>query len=146
MLKKIIYSFAIITSLAVGASPVYAQVPTLTCSPSNSSVLPAQQITFTATGGTGTYTWSAPNMTPQSGPQLTVYYPIPGTSTVTVTSGTQTAVCTVTILGATTPTPTPTPGLPPSGAGGVFGAMIASLSMIVTASLLATILLKKKVV
>lgn len=146
MLKKIIYSFAIIAGLALGAAPSYAQLPTLTCSPSNSSILPAQQITFTATGGTGTYTWSAPSMTPQSGPQLTVYYPIPGTSTVTVTSGTQTAVCTVTILGAVAPAPTPAPGLPPSGAGGIIGSTIAGLSMVVTASVLFNMLLKKKTV
>lgn len=64
-------------------------------------------VTFTATGGTGSYTWSAPGSTSAtpSGSQLTnVRYASAGTKTVTVTSGSQTANCSVNINQSVTPT------------------------------------------
>jgi hypothetical protein len=59
-------------------------------------------VKFLAAGGTGTYSWSAPNATPSSGTgnQIWPAWSTTGTKTVTVTSGAQTANCTVEITSA----------------------------------------------
>ena len=101
-IKKIISSLAITAFVLFGAfAPIssYAADPVLTCTPTTANVAIGQQITFTATGGNGTYAWNAPSMVTQTGSQLTVYYPLSGTSSVIVSSGGQTAVCNVTIAG-----------------------------------------------
>jgi heme exporter protein D len=71
----------------------------LTCTPQSVSVNPNQQVTFTASGGDGNYVWSAPQMAPRTGAELTVYYPWAGSSVVSVSSAGQTANCNVTIVG-----------------------------------------------
>jgi hypothetical protein len=89
---------------------------TLSCGPSTRVVLPGQVVNFKATGGTGTYTWTAPNMSAQSGSELNVTYPTNGTSTMVLTSGIQSVTCNVVIgSGSTIPT---APGLPNTGLGG----------------------------
>ncbi len=76
-----------------------ATVPVLSCVSGATTANINEVITFSASGGTGTYAWSAPNGTPASGTaqSLNTQYAASGTKTVTVTSGSQTATCTVTI-------------------------------------------------
>lgn len=63
-----------------------------------------QGVKILATGGTGTYSWSAPGATPSTGTgnQIWPIYSTAGTKTISVTSGT-TASCTVDIVAPTTP-------------------------------------------
>lgn len=86
---------------------------TLACSPATQSATVGQSATFTATGGTGSYVWSAPELTlvNPTGSGFTVNYATTGTKTITVTSGNQSAVCTLAVSAGTTP------GLPNTGGG-----------------------------
>ena len=74
--------------------------PTLVCDPSNQTVSQNQNASFSATGGTGTYAWSATGGNPSSGSgaSFITKYATAGTKTVTVTSGTQSDSCTVSVL------------------------------------------------
>jgi heme exporter protein D len=114
---------------------------TLSCGPATRSVLPSQITTFTATGGTGSYVWTAPQMAAQSGATLSVFYPIAGSSSVTVTSGAESATCLVTILGATTPGTSP--GLPNTGMGG--GALLLNSGILLGLSGMATMIARKRI-
>jgi hypothetical protein len=71
----------------------------LTCSPSNQTVARNQPAGMSATGGNGTYAWSAPGGNPQSGSGNS-FQPVYGSSgftTATLTSGNETATCSVNV-------------------------------------------------
>lgn len=90
--------------------------PALTCSPSSQTVFINGIAQLSASGGTGAYSWSAPNGNPSTGggSAFSVSYNIGGNYTVRVNSGTDSTPCTVVVSGsAPTPTPTPTSGPPP---------------------------------
>jgi uncharacterized repeat protein (TIGR01451 family) len=74
-------------------------VPTLSCNPQNQSVLVNGTANFSATGGTGIYSWSANGGSPAngSGANFSTSYSNAGSKTVTVTSGSQTANCNVAV-------------------------------------------------
>ncbi len=99
-------------------SPTSAQT-FLACSPAVATATVGQSFMFSATGGTGSYTWSAPDLTlvNPTGSGFTVNYATPGVKTITVTSGTSTANCILNVLAAATTTTT-TIGLPGTGGGG----------------------------
>ena len=73
----------------------------LSCTPSSQSIQPGGLASFTASGGTGTLSWSAPDGNPGIGSGTSfgpVQYESSGTKTVTVTSsGGQSAQCTVNV-------------------------------------------------
>jgi len=73
-------------------------VPTLSCSVNNSNPFVNEQVTFTATGGEGSYSWTGGG-TPSTGTgtHFTTAYSTIGTKTATVTSGNQTANCGVNV-------------------------------------------------
>jgi hypothetical protein len=76
---------------------------TLSCTPASQTVGFMQTATFTATGGSGPYTWATSNQTYQGiGPVLNVSLPTTGLQAVTVSSGGQSATCTVNIVPGTT--------------------------------------------
>ncbi len=86
----------------------------LVCLPSNQSAFVDQTTNFNATGGTGSYVWSAPgSVIPSgSGSGFSTRYSSAGSYNVTVTSGTESRICAVSITAPTpTPTPVPSPGL-----------------------------------
>ncbi|MBU6323423.1 MAG: hypothetical protein KGI41_03495 [Patescibacteria group bacterium] len=87
---------------------------TLACYPSSASVTLGTAVTFTANGGNGTYTWSAPDLTVTNpyGTGFIANYASIGTKTVTVQSGTASASCSVNVLASGA-----TPGLPNTGGG-----------------------------
>ncbi len=74
---------------------------TLQCTPPQQTANQNQSVYFAAIGGNGTYTWSAPSASLQSGNgnNFTTSYYNSGNQTVTVQSGGQTANCNVQILG-----------------------------------------------
>lgn len=84
----------------------------LVCAPATQSVVVGVSANFTASGGTGTYSWSAPNGSPASGSgtRFATVYNASGSKTVTVTSGSQTKTCAVTV---TNPAPPPPNNPPP---------------------------------
>lgn len=119
---------------------------TLSCGPLTRSVAVGVETSFTATGGTGSYVWTAPQMTPQTGSTLTVYYPYGGSSSVTVSSGRQSAICFVTITGGTAGTPgTPsTPGLPNTGMGGASSILFLNTGIVLALSGITTMIVRKR--
>ncbi len=86
------------TCLVIVQSPP-PPVEQLTCTPVNSTVLPNQVVQLHATGGTGTYAWSAPAGSPATGDgaAFSTVYGSAGFHTVVVTSGPMSASCTVTV-------------------------------------------------
>ncbi len=122
--------------LAVLLSPLFASAqsttsPTfLSCSPSATSVVVGQSISFTATGGTGIYAWGTSESAIPASPLRTITYtPIQsGAMAVFVQSGTQSASCAFTALAPTTGGGV---GLPNTGGGGsalpAVGALVAVL-------------------
>jgi uncharacterized repeat protein (TIGR01451 family) len=90
----------------------------VSCAPTNQTVFTGQNATLQASGGTGSYAWSAPGGSPSSGTgsSFFVSYGSAGSRTVTVTSGTdRSATCIVTVAATPTPTaatPTPPPQAP----------------------------------
>jgi len=91
-------------TLTSGAASTTCQVtvsgPTpLSCSPAFQVVGLTNPATLTASGGTGSYTWSAPTGDPTggSGSTFVTSFPGPGLATVTVSSGGQTANCQVSV-------------------------------------------------
>lgn len=120
---------------------------TLSCGPLTRSVAVGVRTTFAASGGTGSYVWTAPQMTPQTGSTLTVYYPYAGNSSVTVTSGGQSTTCLIAITGGTsgTPSPTPTPGLPNTGQGGALNTLLLNLGMVLGLSGITALFVNKKI-
>ncbi len=73
------------------------QTNPVVCVPSSRTTTPNVSVIFSASGGNGSYSWSAPNGSPSTGSQQTfsVRYPNTGTYNVTVTSAGQSATCTV---------------------------------------------------
>jgi len=72
----------------------------LDCAPASQTVGVDQDASFTATGGSGTYSWSSPGSNAPNagtGAAYTASYPASGAKTVTITSGTQSASCAVTV-------------------------------------------------
>lgn len=98
-----------------GATPTPTVIPsTLSCSAYPLNVSNGEQVTFTAWGGNGIYSWAVPNGTPSSGngQQFLTRFYIGGSysslQTASVYSGNQWASCSVTVNGDyVTPTPTP---------------------------------------
>lgn len=84
-------------------------VPEVVCAPSFQSVRVNQQAILAAAGGTGSYNWTAPEATPNTGTGnfFSAYYTSVGSRTVTLTSGTKQTTCTVNVI----PEPVPTPQL-----------------------------------
>lgn len=71
---------------------------TLTCNPQNQSVFVNSSANFTASGGTGTYSWSGgESPSTGSGSSFSTSYSSVGNRTVTVSSGNQTATCNVVV-------------------------------------------------
>lgn len=71
------------------------------CSANTSTVNVNQTAVFTASGGNGSYSWSASNfssMSSPSGTQFSVSFSSPGTNIVQVRSGNQTGSCSITVL------------------------------------------------
>jgi hypothetical protein len=115
----------------------------LSCGPALRSATPGQLVTFTASGGSGDYVWTAPNMTARSGNQLTVFYPSAGTSSVTLTSAGQSVTCNVNILGSVLGDQTGTPGLPNTGMGGNLN-LLLNLGVVLALSGITTMILRKR--
>ena len=117
------------------ATPTPVPTPTITptpfpptaslyCSATYGSVYSGDLATFTAWGGTGSYTWSAPEGSPFYGYGSTfatrfysqIWYPV--SRSVVVTSGGQSTSCPITVNPAIQPpvwTPTPLPPVQPVG-------------------------------
>jgi heme exporter protein D len=99
---------------------VAAAAGALTCSPATQNVTLGQTATFSATGGSGTYTWSSPDLTitNATGSGFSANYASTGLKTMTVSSGGVSDTCDVNVLaGTVTPPPVVTPGLPNTGGG-----------------------------
>jgi hypothetical protein len=81
-------------------------IPTLVCAPPAQTVAIGQTANVSATGGTGTYAWSAPggSTITGTGAAFGTSYAAAGSNTITVTSGAQTATCLVNV-----PPPAPPP-------------------------------------
>lgn len=71
----------------------------LVCAPKNRTILVNESASFTASGGNGSFTWSAPgaNPTSGSGSSFATFYNSNGTFTVTVFSGNQSDTCNVVV-------------------------------------------------
>ncbi len=84
--------------------------PTL-CSPVTQTATAGQQVTFSATGGNGSYVWSSSDLTISNptGAGFRANYTSAGIHTITVTSGGTSSSCSVTVL------PVSTPGFPNTG-------------------------------
>lgn len=88
---------------AAGTTPVV-------CIPPAGAVLVGQSAVFTAAGGTGTFTWSAPDLTISNpnGTTFTASYTTPGIHQVTVRdSAGQAATCSLNVLPTSIGTPAP---------------------------------------
>jgi len=100
---------------------VAATSGSLACSPAVQNVTLGQTASVSATGGTGTYVWSSPDLTiiNPNGSGFSASYASTGLKTLTVTSGGVSNTCAINVLaGSTTPPPPPvTPGLPETGGG-----------------------------
>ncbi len=98
-------------------TPWPTPTPNLSCMPSYQETSYGQYAQLSASGGTGSYYWSAPYADPTYGYNSTFSTRFWSTSpygelrAVTVHSGSQSAECFVRVFGGYTPTPTPTPGL-----------------------------------
>ncbi|MBP9686563.1 MAG: DUF11 domain-containing protein, partial [Candidatus Doudnabacteria bacterium] len=82
------------------------EIPPVVCAPGAQTAFVGQTVAFAAVGGTGAYTWSAPDGAPAAGAGsgFTSQFSTVGTKSVTVTSGDRTATCVVTVqTGVSTP-------------------------------------------
>ena len=88
----------------------------LVCSPGTQNVTLGQTANFTATGGSGAYTWSAPDLdiANANGSGFSASYASTGLKTLTVTSNGVSDTCAVNVLAGTF-TPPVTPSLPATG-------------------------------
>lgn len=77
----------------------------LVCAPSSQTKQVNQTVSVSATGGTGTYSWSAPGATTSSGSgtNFSTTYTTTGGKTITLTSGNQTATCGVAVTAIPAP-------------------------------------------
>ena len=92
----------------------------LSCSPAVQSVNLGQVATVVATGGTGTYVWSSPDLSiaNSGGSGFSANYASTGLKTLSVTSGGVIASCDINVLSGGTsviPVVVTTPGLPNTG-------------------------------
>lgn len=79
--------------------------PPVTCAPPSQTVAVGTPASFQASGGTGSFSWSAPSGTPPTGAgtNFSTRYATAGPRTVTLTSGSSTNTCTVQVV--TSPQP-----------------------------------------
>lgn len=77
--------------------------PTLNCAPATQTARVGSGVTYTASGGNGTYAWSSTGATPATGSAATyaVTYATTGNKSATVMSGAQAAACQATITAQT---------------------------------------------
>jgi hypothetical protein len=99
-----------------------ASTGTLYCSPAAQNVTMGQTAVVSASGGNGSYIWSAPDLSISNptGSGFSASYASTGLHTLTVTSAGQTAACAVNVLLGSvviTPTTPVTPSLPDTGGG-----------------------------
>ena len=108
-------------SATCNVAVVAASAGSLVCSPATQNVTLGQTAAVTATGGTGTYVWSAPglNIINPNGSGFSASYASTGLKTLIVTSGGVSDTCAVNVLAGAyvPPTPPVTPGLPNTGGG-----------------------------
>ncbi len=96
---------------------------TLMCSPAVQTVMLGTAASVSATGGNGTYAWSASDLSISNpgGSGFSANYASAGLHTLTVTSNGATANCSINVIansnGGTTVPPVTTPGLPDTGGG-----------------------------
>lgn len=123
---QIIFIFALILLLAADLSyatyhdappplppPLPQPEPNVACSPAFQSAATGQQAEISATGGSGSYTWSAPGGTPStgSGSDFSTSYSVSGIKRVVVASAGKYVTCTVNVTApAQTPPATQPPG------------------------------------
>jgi hypothetical protein len=112
-----------VTSAGLSATcnlTVVAAAPSgaLVCSPSTQNVTIGQVASVSASGGSGVYTWSSPDLSISNpnGTGFSANYASTGLKTLTVTSAGATATCSINVLSGTV-TPPVTPGLPNTGGG-----------------------------
>lgn len=89
--------------------------PLLSCNAFPSTVNIGQNVSLSASGGTGSYTWSAPggSLSSSSGSNSSVSYSTSGSKSITLTSGAQNDTCSVYVNAPTPPPPPPNPPPPP---------------------------------
>lgn len=107
-------------SATCNVTVVAATNGSLVCSPAVQNVTLGQTASVSATGGTGTYVWSSPDLSiiNPNGSGFSASYASTGLKTLTVTSGGVTDTCAVNVLaGSTVPPVVITPGLPDTGGG-----------------------------
>jgi len=97
---------------------VPATTSVLTCAPGTQNVTLGQTATFSASGGTGSYTWTSPDLTISNanGSGFSASYASTGYKTLTVTSNGVSDTCAVNVLSSAVTPPT-TPSLPATGVG-----------------------------
>lgn len=100
----------------------FAQVTPLVCTVGASSVGINQAITLTATGGTGSYSWSAAGLASNpTGNTFSLSINVSGNHRVSVVSGAQSAFCNVVVTATEFPAPgsieSPAPSFPNTGGG-----------------------------
>lgn len=100
---------SVITSVSTNA---------LTCFPAVQNVALGQPAAVSATGGTGEYVWSSPDLSiaNPNGSGFSANYATAGLQTLTVTSGGLTTTCAINVLSAPVTDPV-TPSLPDTGGG-----------------------------
>ena len=92
----------------------------LSCFPVTQNVALGQTATVSATGGNGSYFWSAPDLSINNpnGSSFSANYGSIGAKTLTVTSAGLTTTCAINVLGNNVvPAPVVTPSLPDTGGG-----------------------------
>jgi hypothetical protein len=91
----------------------------LGCFPATQSVALGQAASVSATGGTGTYVWSSPDLSiaNPNGSGFSANYATAGLKTLTVTSGGLVTTCAINVLSSGVTVPVTTPTLPNTGGG-----------------------------
>jgi uncharacterized repeat protein (TIGR01451 family) len=81
----------------------------LSCSPAQQNATVGQSVSVSASGGTGTYAWTAPGGAPANanGTPFSVSYDTPGYKTVVVSSGGNQVACTIQVAPAAASSPPP---------------------------------------
>lgn len=127
LLAASLFIAALVAGAFLVALGTNAQATPVACSPVTTSVGLNSAVTFTASGGTGNFTWASSGTgvlglgDPTSSAttrQLT--FTVPGNYAVTVSSGGATATCVVAVSAVEAPDPgpsieAPAPGLPNTG-------------------------------
>jgi hypothetical protein len=100
LVKTVQATLNVAASSSCNTPPPPASTP-LSCSPATQSVQINQRANFTASGGSGTYSWTAaPDGTPSSAGNVSSFsasFSTVGSKTVTVRRGNESAVCAVTV-------------------------------------------------